>query len=299
MKVTICTLVEKHFHHGVCALANSLVANGYEGDFWIGYRGEVPKWTREQKAGSALRLHWEEVTTSRHFTNYKADWMLHLLNEKDTTCDALLYLDPDIVVNTRWAFFENWLSRGLAICQDINPAFPSNHPIRLAWQDWLKHNGFDCSRRPEVYYNAGCLGLRRADKDALSAWQVILNGISAETEGLGKWSTRDRSHVFGIPDQDAFNMMIMATSQPISSLGPEAMAFFPGFAVLPHAVGASKPWAKAFLREAIGGRPPTMADKAYLKYAGTPYYSMPAKVLAQKRLRARLAAALGRLYRRA
>ena len=44
MNITLCTLFEGNYHFGVAALSNSLIAAGYAGDLWVGYRGALPGW---------------------------------------------------------------------------------------------------------------------------------------------------------------------------------------------------------------------------------------------------------------
>src|SRR5690606_22882643 len=109
MKYTVCTLFEKHYHHGVGVLTNSLVRNGFEGDVYVGYRGELPKWTSDAKSNStlnwpgastmvvsdAVNLHFLPNATNAHFTNYKAHFMLELWNGPAHDSDAMYYFDPD------------------------------------------------------------------------------------------------------------------------------------------------------------------------------------------------------------
>jgi hypothetical protein len=45
----ICTLSEGDYHHGVATLINSLINVGYDGHFWLGYRGELPAWIRRKE----------------------------------------------------------------------------------------------------------------------------------------------------------------------------------------------------------------------------------------------------------
>ena len=127
MKVEACTLFEGDFHCGVAALANSLYFHGYRGTIWVGYRGDLPPWANlgapEQggryTAASDLTLAFVPLTTPLHFTHYKPDWMLSVFRELSPGCEALAYFDPDIVVKCRWSFYEDWLSRGLALLTEF------------------------------------------------------------------------------------------------------------------------------------------------------------------------------------
>ena len=47
MKTVACTVCSGNYHYGVAALANSLHAVGYVGNFWIGYQGDLPPWVTD------------------------------------------------------------------------------------------------------------------------------------------------------------------------------------------------------------------------------------------------------------
>jgi hypothetical protein len=44
MNISFCTLFEGNYHFGVAALSNSLIAAGYAGTLWVGYRGALSGW---------------------------------------------------------------------------------------------------------------------------------------------------------------------------------------------------------------------------------------------------------------
>ena len=85
MNSSVCTLFEKHFHHGVAGLTNSLYKNGFRGNVYVGYRGELPNWcdslianpdlnwegAKSLKVKSDLTVHFLPVDTTFHLTNYK------------------------------------------------------------------------------------------------------------------------------------------------------------------------------------------------------------------------------------
>src|SRR5262245_9030059 len=107
MPAAITTLFEEEYHYGVAALANSLVANGFEGTFWAGYRGEVPPWARGQTfereqtrviLSPKAEMRLIPLHTSLHFAHYKPWFMISVLEELDPKAEAVFYFDPDITV---------------------------------------------------------------------------------------------------------------------------------------------------------------------------------------------------------
>jgi hypothetical protein len=56
----------------------------------------------------------------------------------------------------------------------------------------------------------------------------------------------------------------MCCDTPISEIGPEGMDFIPGGFTMSHAFGQPKPWRKQFVRSALKGQGPSLADKGVL-----------------------------------
>ncbi|GHV58608.1 hypothetical protein FACS1894182_11360 [Bacteroidia bacterium] len=123
MNTIICTLYEKHYHYGVAALLNSLAKYGFEGDFYIGYRGELPFWAKPvvetidftDKAdwksikkvaiSDRITLHFILLETDYHLSNYKPTFMCDLWESLSEKPDGIFYFDPDIVIKCNWVFF--------------------------------------------------------------------------------------------------------------------------------------------------------------------------------------------------
>jgi hypothetical protein len=300
LKLEICTLFEGDFHHGVAALANSLYCQGYRGTIWVGYRGELPAWARGEASrkctryspASDLTLVFVPLDTKLHFTHYKPQWMLSIFNELSPECQALAYFDPDIVVKCRWSFFEDWVSRGIALCEDVNHYMPADHPTKLSWAQFLNENGYQVHRTGSQYFNGGFLGLRRPQLDALETWARLIGLVESESGSLQGWRTLDRSHRFMSANQDTLNALAMTT------VHPEGMGFVPGGFTMCHAIGSLKPWHKHYIREALAGRPPTLADRGFWKYAAGPAGAVSRWRTAYTKASMAVAAALCRFIRR-
>ncbi len=322
MRSLVCTLFEGHYHHGVAALANSLHGAGFQGDLIAGHRGPLPAWAQAGKRmpwpgpwGEAcvlqvapqLRLVFVELHTEHHLTNHKPAFMLQLLDSATPAdADALFYLDPDIVLVRPWSFFEQWVSCGVALCEDLNSPLPENHPRRIGWRRYYAAHGLPLKFRGAEYVNGGFIGLRRELRGFLEHWEQAMQLMAHEIGSLGLALTADDRYrstgfagCFDRTDQDGLNVAIEACTLPVSVIGQEAMALKPGPWLLPHALGAAKPWERAYLRQALEGVPPRPADKAFWQHTQGPLVTLPAWVRWTKPTVLALAALLGRCYRRA
>jgi hypothetical protein len=321
MTTAICTLFEKDYHHGVAALVNSLVRGGFTGQIYAGYRGPLPQWARTARratVGAWNDAHILDVTpdcalvflpmhTTAHFTNIKPDFMLQLLAQDSLHIEHLLYLDPDICVVAKWSFIADWLTCGVALCEDVNSPLGRHHPRRIGWRRHFGRAGISLEFRDSEYVNGGCVGVSRADARFLEGWQIlsrdmaeVIGGLgTAKIEGGGQFRESGFASCFDCSDQDALNAaMEMNASLTYSILPRAAMTFTPGAAVMPHALGPRKPWRRRYLREALGAVPPTAADKAFWAQANGPLRSMDAARIRRTRRSLALASAIGRFWRR-
>ncbi|HYG76093.1 MAG TPA: hypothetical protein VEK08_13895 [Planctomycetota bacterium] len=308
MNLTVCTLFEKDYHFGVGAFTNSLVKSGYKGVLWAGHRGGLPDWARpvvstarfdEFKVNSDCSIRFVPLKTPDHLASYKPVFMRDLLDEYPDH-DAVAYFDPDIIIRWRWNFFEEWVRCGVAICEDVNSPVPENHPLRMAWRRYCSERGITLHSRTDVYANSGFIGVTRANRTFLVEWRQMLELIApAVPGGLTRFGLKDRTYPFHIVDQDAFNMALMKTPCPISLISKDGMDFAPGYTIMSHAVGPHKPWRKQMIWRALGGLPPSGADKGYFDNAKAPIRLYSDAALFHKRLNLTLASLLGRIIRRA
>ncbi|MGO8696316.1 MAG: hypothetical protein ACLQVY_01165 [Limisphaerales bacterium] len=310
MNSAICTLFEGNYHYGVGALANSLYARGYRGTIFVGFRGELPPWVVGAKtsAGFAefspaegLVLRFIPLTTNIHLTNFKPDFVLSLWQEHCPQAQSFFYFDPDITVTCRWSFFEEWVRAGVALCADINPSMPANHPIRYAWKQFYMPHGFIFRREPDLYFNGGFFGLRLEQIEFLHCWQRLQELMTAEIGGLQNVNVRDRTFLFHKTDQDALNVASMASESPISPMGQDGMdlQFGGGGYVMSHALGAQKPWKKPFMRLLLRrGAGPSRADRIFFRNVKYPIRLYPSFVLTCKHFFLWCANFLGRFMSR-
>ena len=317
MRAAVCTLFEKQYHLGVAVLINSLARAGFTGEFHAGFRGPLPPWaataaqrdatTWELPVEGGMRLILSHVETDAHFTNFKPDFMLATFAACDA--DAVLYCDPDVVVNGTWRYLEEWLSCGIAVCDDVNSPMAENHPRRVGWRRFFAEHGHALRYRGSRYANAGVVGVAREHRRLLEVWKELLALASAslggaDVVGIGSGGRRLKgaygfADCFRQPDQDTLNAALEACPDiPVSYLGKQAMGFDAGTPILPHATGSRKPWTRRFVREALEGRAPARVDKYFWKFADGPLHPFNATRVRLTRWRVTVAAALGRFIRR-
>jgi hypothetical protein len=321
MRSTICTLFEGNYHYGVAALANSLYKQGYKGSIYAGYRGSFPPWAytakedktlnwkdgRTFEVEEGLQIHFLPLDTNYHLTNYKPDFMLRLLAGPVSFTQSIFYFDPDIIITAPWTFFETWVDSGVALCEDVNSPLSEFHPRRVAWRDYFSKEGFNLAFKDSTYANGGFIGLSKKDEDFLKVWQRVQESMAPVIGGL------NRSSLIGIPlpkeasgpfapfsktDQDALNATVEVWEGIISIIGKEGMAFKPGAALMPHALGQPKPWNYKPLIKALTGRSPRLAERQYWLVANSYIVTHSSTLVRFRRFSITLAALLGRFYRK-
>ena len=305
----VCTLFEGNYHYGLVALVNSLYNNGFRGVVYAGFRGELPPWAKPVsergevsvfRVVDGLEIHFLRLYTTTHLTNFKPDFMLDVWDTHCPESEQLFYFDPDIVIKCRWEFFEEWAEKGIALCEDVNSPVPETHPLRKGWQELIARHGMDLHFPTDLYLNGGFVGVDRRNRGFLDAWVKVLEVAEKEIGGLerGLFDKPDRTTSFAVPDQDALNIAVGIARAPLNLVGKDGMDFIPGGYIMSHAIGAPKPWNKKYIRRALGGSAPIMAEKEYWKNVETPLclYSTPS--LYWHHFRVRLASAIGRFIRR-
>ena len=307
-KATLCTLFEGHYHYGVAALANSLVAAGFEGDLCVGYRGPLADWitrhadysaaTAQLRVGERLRLRFIHLDTQVFFTYYKAAFMRQVLDVHSPDADVVAYIDPDIVLKCGWADIAAWFDGGIALVEDVNWNLPSRHPKRLMWRDWFAGHGAVQRRELDRYYNAGFIGVPREHADFLTLLGWMCDLVLSYNAGLKHIKSGNAPDIFHSTDQDALNFALSAHEAPLNTAGSEAMDFASGGYYFSHAIGSPKPWLGGHLRSALRGLPPSSATKAYYRFANQPLQLYPHWHLVLRRLSLSLASAIGRVYRK-
>jgi hypothetical protein len=303
----VCTLYEGHYHYGLAGLVNSLVRGGFTGLIWVGYRGPLPPWIHQlQKLGELLyalpgggKISFEALGTGVHFTNYKPDFLLHLI-ERNISTKYLWYFDPDITVRCSWRFMTDWIRQGITLCEEItNGTMPANHPLRLMWVEAARESGWsEPLAERNRYYNGGFIGFHVEQKAIASLWKSGLVFADSSGSSLNCFMKGQREDTFYIADQDALNLALMYTTAPLSTIGPEGMGFVPGGFTMYHSVGSPKPWRKSFLRYALRAIPPTNNDKHFLAMMEGPIRPYSPMTLRWKKLTCSIASLIGRFYAR-
>ncbi len=323
MSSAICTLFEGDYHLGVAALVNSLHAAGYRDVIWVGFRGSLPSWVPPVIAaekepalvlGSGMTLRFVRLETEAHFTNYKPQFLSQLLdNVIPASVERLFYFDPDIVVQARWSFFEEWADSGVALAEDVNSPLPENHPRRVGWRKKLAVADLHLRYRQPAYVNGGFIGFRREHRFFIELWQRVLTWIIESEGGDRGWQHTSLSggrmsdshgafsQVFSLTDQDALNAATeLCPGVSLSIIGQEAMGFKTGGYIMHHALGRWKPWRRRYLREAFGGHPPATVDKEFWRWLDVgPIKPVPEMLVKRRNIELKLAAAVGRFIRRA
>ena len=320
MSLIVCTLFEGHYHLGLIGLTNSLHSQGFRGSIYAGYRGSLPKWvdsaiptdstwegSRMLEVADGLQIHFLPLKTTYDLTNYKPDFMLHLLQNESIDAQGVFYFDPDIVVSAPWSFFEEWIGCGIALCEDVNSPLPSHHPRRAVWRQYFGANGIDLKFKDCIYANGGFIGIQKSDFGFLNVWKTVQEKMALKIGGLDRSifskvpmseDTSGPFAPFGKTDQDALNAAVEAWSGDVSFVGQEGMAFKAGVPQMTHALGTPKPWHINHISYALAGRPPRRVDRDYWQAMSGPIKYYSPSYISFKKASLMVAAFIGRFYKR-
>jgi hypothetical protein len=233
-----------------------------------------------------------------HLTNYKPEFMLNLLDNEARDCEYLWYFDPDIYIRANWSFFADWQSNGIALCQEIaNNILPPDTPQRMSWIREAASIGFADPKPLHYYYNGGLAGVPREWAGFLEDWKRLIEMAGSRYCDLKNMSHGVIEAPFQCCDQDSLNIAAMYSKYPLSTLGPQGMGFIRGNVIMYHTVG-KKPWRGSLLTNALKGIPPSDGFKYYFTQVTSPIRPYSRGALVAKKLACRIAAFIGRFYRR-
>jgi hypothetical protein len=304
----------------LAVLINSLVRNGFHGTLWAGWRDQQSACLHDLPASvrDRIDLRLVEVRTPRPLANYKPDFIETVWDLAGPEAASVTYMDCDLVLGCAWSLVRAWVQTGLAIVEDQpGRSVGPDHPLRQAWMSFMSSAGVPAVRTLSQYFNSGFIGIPAACRPVLKLWSALgqaLEGISglhdqskepywirgvrsAEQTSEVPEGVLDMMRPFLLEDQDALNMAIMASNVPLRPMGPDAMGFTADRTpIIPHAIGPSKPWSKAYLRKLIvDGEGPSFADDQWWCYSDQPIHVARGWRMAARRSSWRSAKALKRL----
>ncbi|MGB5943438.1 MAG: hypothetical protein WBG71_11205 [Leeuwenhoekiella sp.] len=315
MQSTICTLYEGNYHYGVAVLVNSLYSKGFRGDFYIGYRGELPPWAKDTipntnlnwenaqsfKAADDLLVHFLPVETESHFTNYKPYFVKELIDSSIIKNEiyGIFYFDPDIVNLCEWRFYEEWITYGVAMVHEVVwNDMPHNHPKRKQWLQNAKPDHLKVLNPLNSYINAGFFGLSLKNLSFLDLWIKLID--YCESKGnFDKTKFAQSEHDYAllkVGDQDLFNLAAMCTECPLSEFGPDGMGFIGGGWLMAHATGSPKPWQVNFRKNWVSGKKVNNNYKRFWEQARGVISCYNVKEIKRKQNSIKLYSLLSRFY---
>ena len=316
MNSAVCTLFEGDYHYGVAALSNSLYHFGFRGTIWAGYRGALPFWAQELsekedyqvfEVAEGCTIHFLELATNYHLTNYKPHFMLNLWDKYSESMDGLFYFDPDIVIKRDWNFFEDWIENHVALCEDINSPLNASAPKRIIWQKVVKKYGVELPSPLDQYVNGGFIGLKRTQRSFLETWKEMMEIVGKATESLdvsslpsakGTTTKRPPTALFYATDQDALNCTLMMHANVASIANRDAMDFDRFGTIMSHALGGLKPWKMKYIKEALRGNRTGMPQKLYWQHVQEPIPLYSKDYIKKMQRRIKLASFISNFYAR-
>jgi hypothetical protein len=137
------------------------------------------------------------------------------------------------------------------------------------------------------------VGLSATHVSFLHLWKSLLDHAGETGCDLKQFQPRNREMPFFASNQDALNMAAMYTEYPLTVGGPKAMGFNPGKTAMYHTVGP-----KRFSSDEDNRRRSASAIKFFFTQIASPIRVYSPIRMRAKQLECKLAAFIGRFYRR-
>ena len=304
----ICTLFEKHYHHGVAALANSLYASNFRGTLYAAYRGELPAWANERvdeggghailQLAEGFNIHFAPQSTDEMLANIKPRLIREVWERYGDSLDMVFYIDCDIIVKSPWSYFEEWCRLGVALCEDLNSPLHATHPIRLKWKAYYATFGIEYNPSDNLYVNGGFVGIHRDYLAFNDLWDDLQEKMKQHTGKQDKIGIDNRWNMFHYMDQDALNVAKDLYAR-VSIMEKKAMDFDRIGYVMSHAAGTKKPWKRNHIRDVFAhGAKPSATDKFYWNNVSYPIKLYPSSYVKRKKLAINTATFVARFFTR-
>jgi hypothetical protein len=304
MTAVACTVYEGDYHLGVGALANSLHRQGYRGELWVGWRGQLPPWAKTVDASGRLSvaadfaIRFVEIEPGPPVAQLKPVLMRRIFDELVPDAVQVFFFDSDALVIARWPFFKAWAQDAVALVTDAwFPRVPTHHPWRKAWRSLAEARSRQV-RGIECYHGSAFLGVPRVHRALVDAWCDLTALFQERDPQQGmRFKSGDRmTDPFHGTDQDTLAAALMATDVPLCTSGPEAFGFTGFGCVILHPIGP-KPWRISHLRDALHGRRPDLYANAFWRHVDAPITVMPPWQRAMRKLEWAIAHGINRFYR--
>jgi len=282
-KEIIVCLFDGHYHLGAAAFINSVVACGFTGLIYVGYRGLLPPWVNlfgqlaehQYNISPGVVAEFKEVDTFMHLGYYKP-FFINDAFERFTLTNKFYYFDVDIIIKAPWTFYSEWLKNSPCLCLDNSfPFIHHTHPWRKQWKLLASPEEEIAQNNIDYYFNSGFLGIERKSSVLIDRWINLTERYKEIGGDLNRFIKNSYSSLKG--DQDLLNAAItISPNIEVSIIGQEGMGFTYPVTLMEHAIGDDKPWKNRFIKQLIvSGHKPNAAEKSFFLHCDHPIHIFP------------------------
>lgn len=308
-KNVVTTLYEKHYDYGVGVLVNSLIDSNFQGIICVGYKGSLPFWLNQlqkvendiYRLTSDIFIRFDLLENIGMHLGYYKPYYLKKMYDFYSLANAWFYFDPDIIITSKWSFYEEWVKSGVCLCQDSNYTLVHwNHPWRNRWRNDFSFLLVDVDKSLNFYINSGFIGVDKSNFSIIDFW-IKVNDLYIDLGHPIDFFDKENGQGPYKGDQDVLNAtMTLRSDLSYSIIGKEGMAFDFPLTFMAHAIDASgqKPWNKKYIKNALKGIKPSISDELFLMHSFSPINIYSKKQFLFRKLLIKIAKLINRLWKK-